>query len=34
MIDGANPPCIKSLKINLGERSDYENEKRKSSRNT
>jgi hypothetical protein len=28
MIDGANPSFIKSLKINLGERPDYENEKK------
>jgi hypothetical protein len=30
MIDGANPSFIKSLKINLGERPDYENEKKRS----
>ena len=28
MIDGANPSFIKSLKINWGERPDYENEKK------
>jgi len=28
MIDGANPSFIRSLKINLGERPDYENEKK------
>src|SRR5919112_3559006 len=28
MIDGANPSFIKSLKINLGERPDYEIEKK------
>ena len=28
MIDGANPSFIKSLKINLGKRPDYENEKK------
>jgi len=28
MIDGANTSFIKSLKINLGERPDYENEKK------
>jgi hypothetical protein len=29
MIDGANPSFIKSLKIQWGERPDYENEKKK-----
>jgi hypothetical protein len=28
LVDGANPSFIKSLKINLGERPDYENEQK------